>query len=207
MAYFFISLVSAYLIGSIPTSYILSRLKGVDIRQHGSGNIGATNTLRVMGKGMGVMVLVLDMLKGVICVLLLPKIFFNANANISIDMFRVFMAGASVFGHIWTIFLNFKGGKGVATTLGVFLALSPKPAIAAILIWLIVVILSKYVSLSSIIMMLAMPAMMLFFAQPVSYAILGVILCIVIGYTHRQNIDRLFRGTEHKIGEKIRPKP
>lgn len=202
-----IAAIVAYLIGSIPTSYIVSRLsKGIDIRQYGSGNIGATNTLRVLGKKMGAIVLVIDVLKGVFCVLVLPKIFFHAQAHLTLTTFKAFMAASAVFGHVWAIFLKFKGGKGVATTLGVFLALSPKPAIAAILIWLLVVVVTKYVSLSSLIMMLSLPVFMFMFNQPFSYMILSILLCVLIFYTHNQNIKRLTIGKEHKITKKMASK-
>ena len=204
MIIFIAAIFLAYLIGSIPTSYIVGRLtKGIDIRKYGSGNVGATNTLRVLGKKMGALVLLMDMAKGAFCVVVLSAVFYGNQLNIGLPAFKACIAAFVVFGHIWTIFLKFKGGKGVATTCGVVLALAAAPALIAILIWLIVVILSKYVSLSSLIMMLSLPLLLLAFNQPYPYVILAVTLLITISYTHRENIKRLATGRENKITEKI----
>ena len=206
MIQFIAAIIIAYLIGSIPTSYIAGRVtKGIDIRQYGSGNVGATNTLRVLGKKMGAAVLLIDMAKGAFCVIFLPAIFFSNQLHISLPIFKAYIAAFVIFGHISTIFLKFKGGKGVATTCGVFLSLSTIPAIIAILIWVLTVIISKYVSLSSLIMIISLPFLMLIFKQPLAYLILSITLCIIISYTHRSNIKRLISGQENKI-IKNRPK-
>ena len=205
MIQFIAAIIIAYLIGSIPTSYITGRLtKGIDIRKYGSGNVGATNTLRVLGKKMGAVVLLIDMAKGAFCVIVLPAIFFSNQLHIGLPIFKAYIAAFVIFGHIWTIFLKFKGGKGVATTCGVFLALSTIPASIAILIWVLTVIISKYVSLSSLIMMVSLPFLILMFKQPRAYLILSITLCILISYTHRSNIKRLIFGQENKI---IKNKP
>lgn len=205
MIQFIAAIILAYLIGSIPTSYITGRLtKGIDIRKYGSGNVGATNTLRVLGKKMGAVVLLIDMAKGAFCVIVLPAIFFSNQLHIGLPIFKAYIAAFVIFGHIWTIFLKFKGGKGVATTCGVFLALSTIPALIAILIWVLTVIISKYVSLSSLIMMVSLPFLILMFKQPRAYLILSITLCILISYTHRSNIKRLIFGQENKI---IKNKP
>lgn len=205
MIQFIAAIILAYLIGSIPTSYIAGRLtKGIDIRKYGSGNVGATNTLRVLGKKMGAVVLLIDMAKGAFCVIVLPAIFFSNQLHIGLPIFKAYIAAFVIFGHIWTIFLKFKGGKGVATTCGVFLALSTIPALIAILIWVLTVIISKYVSLSSLIMMVSLPFLILMFKQPRAYLILSITLCILISYTHRSNIKRLIFGQENKI---IKNKP
>jgi len=205
MIQFFAAIILAYLIGSVPTSYIAGRLtKGIDIRQYGSGNVGATNTLRVLGKKMGATILLIDMAKGAFCVIVLPAIFFSNQLHISLPIFKAYIAAFVIFGHIWTIFLKFKGGKGVATTCGVFLSLSTIPAIIAILIWVLTVIISKYVSLSSLIMIISLPFLMLMFNQPRAYLILSITLCVLISYTHRSNIKRLIFGQENKI---IKNKP
>ncbi|UCH12259.1 MAG: glycerol-3-phosphate 1-O-acyltransferase PlsY [Candidatus Omnitrophota bacterium] len=205
MIQFIAAIIIAYLIGSIPTSYIAGRVtKCIDIRQYGSGNVGATNTLRVLGKKMGAAVLLIDMAKGAFCVIVLPAIFFSNQLHISLPIFKSCIAAFVILGHIWTIFLKFKGGKGVATTCGVFLSLSTIPAIIAILIWFLTVIISKYVSLSSLIMMVSLPFLILIFKQPRAYLILSITLCILISYTHRSNIKRLIYGQENKI---IKNKP
>lgn len=201
MLQFFIAIILAYLIGSIPTSYIVGRLtKGIDIRKYGSGNVGATNTLRVLGKRMGALVLLTDMAKGALCIIILPAVF--SNGQLSLPVLKAFIAASVIFGHIWTIFLRFKGGKGVATTCGVFLTLSTLPALIGILIWLFVVILSKYVSLSSLVMAGSLPFLMLVFHRPYPYTLLSIFIFIVVIYTHRNNIKRLISGTENKIPQK-----
>lgn len=205
MIQFIAAIILAYLIGSIPTSYIAGQLtKGIDIRKYGSGNVGATNTLRVLGKKMGATVLLIDMAKGAFCVIVLPTIFFSNQLHISLPVFKAYIAAFVIFGHIWTIFLKFKGGKGVATTCGVFLSLSTIPAIIAILIWVLTVIISKYVSLSSLIMIISLPFLILIFKQPRAYLILSITLCVLISYTHRSNIKSLIFGQENKI---IKNKP
>jgi len=199
----FISIISAYLIGSIPTAYIAGKInRGIDIRDFGSGNVGATNTLRVLGKKMGILVLIIDMLKGAFCVLILPDIFYNSQMNIDISVLKAALAGFAICGHIWTVFLKFKGGKGVATTCGAILALSLKPALLALGLFILCVYISKYVSLSSIIMMAGVILFMLLYNQPISYVILSIILFFIICYTHRTNIKRLIIGTENKINNK-----
>ncbi|MFH0732655.1 MAG: glycerol-3-phosphate 1-O-acyltransferase PlsY [Candidatus Omnitrophota bacterium] len=201
MLQFLLAVISAYLIGSIPTGYILGRMtKGVDIRQHGSGNVGATNALRVMGKTAGAIVLGADMVKGAVCVALLPILFYSCQLQMSLPAFRAFIAASAIAGHIWTIFLKFKGGKGVATTCGVCLVLSFVPTAAALLIFIIALKITKYVSLSSIIMAFSLPILMLLFRQPFEYILFGIILFFVISYTHRENINRLMQGKENRIG-------
>lgn len=203
MTNFLIAMVLAYLIGSIPTGYIVARAaKGIDIRDYGSGNVGATNTMRVLGKRLGALVLLVDMAKGAFCVLVLPAMFYTCNMHTSLAAFKVYIAAFAIFGHIWTIFLKFKGGKGVATTCGVFLTMAPLPALVALLIWLFVVSISKYVSLASLVMSAALPLLMLVFRQPYPYFIISLILFLLITYTHRENIKRLFSGTEAKITKK-----
>lgn len=190
-----VTVVLAYLIGSIPTAYIVGKLtKGIDIRQHGSGNIGATNTLRVLGKKMGVLVLLADMAKGIFCVLVLPP------QNDAI--FKVFIAAAVVFGHIWTIFLGFKGGKGIATTLGVFFALTPVATVCSVIIWIIIFKLSRYVSLASLAMMTALPVLIFTFRHSNNYLFLAITLLITSSYTHKSNIKRLISGSENKFTKK-----
>lgn len=195
----------SYLLGSIPTSYIMAKLiKGIDIRKHGSGNVGATNLMRTVGKVPGGIAFMLDAAKGAIPVLLLCDIFYEPGNFITEPMFKVILGLAAVCGHIWTIFLKFKGGKGVATTIGVFAGLSPLASALALLVWLVTAFLFKYVSLSSITMSISLPIFMLILNKPIEYIILSLIACLFIIYTHRSNIKRIAEGTEYKIGKKIK---
>jgi len=207
MAYLNIIFAAAisYLIGAIPTSYIIAKLlKGIDIREFGSGNVGATNLMRVVGKVPGVIGLLLDVLKGVLPVVLLAGLFYRQGIAVSEPLFKVILALCVVSGHIWTIFLKFKGGKGVATTIGVFLGLAPLITFFGLVIWLVVALIFRYVSLGSLAMATSLPILMALFNRPVEYTILSVVLCIFIYYRHRQNIRRLLDGTEYKIGHRLK---
>lgn len=207
---FFFSVITAYLLGSIPTSFIFAKLlKGIDITQYGSGNIGATNTLRILGKLPAIAVLLADILKGVIAVTIVAGYFLKFNIPVSEKLFKAMLGFSCVGGHCWMLFLGFKGGKGVATSLGVLLGLiKPVTSLltimgAGILIWGLVVYRFRYVSLGSIVVSLSMPILMIVFNQPLEYTLLCVTLCIIICYKHKSNIERLIKGQEHKIGEKI----
>jgi len=195
----------AYLVGSIPTSYIFAKLlKGIDIREHGSGNVGATNLMRTVGKAPGVIALILDAGKGLFAVIFIASAFYWKGFPVSEPLFRVILGVLAVSGHIWTIFLRFKGGKGVATAIGVFLGLSPIVTTISLLIWLILVLIFRYVSLGSIAMALSMPILMLIFKAPFEYVVLAITLCLFICYKHKANIKRLLAGTEYKIGQRIK---
>jgi len=198
------SIFLSYLIGSIPTSYIFAKLiKGIDIRDHGSGNVGATNLMRTAGKVPGVIALILDALKGVLAVTVIANIFYFQNSIISEPCFRVILGIFAVGGHIWTVFLKFKGGKGVATALGVFIGLAPLVTLISLGIWLIFVVLFKYVSLGSIAMCLSMPVLMYLYGTHIEYIILSITLCIFICYKHKTNISRLIKRQEYKIGQRV----
>ncbi len=201
----FLFFLSAYLIGSVPTAYIVGRLvKGVDIRKHGSGNVGATNVFRVVGKKWGIFVLVLDILKGVFPVLL-AGIFYNRYFSDGIDVvYLKLLAGFfAVCGHNWPIFLKFKGGKGVAATAGIVLAVFPKAFFPVLFIFFTVVFVFRYVSLASIISTLFFPLFLyIFYKNLDSFPVLfffSLILAIFIVYRHRENIKRLIKGEERKI--------
>ena len=197
----FVSIVLSYLIGSIPTAYIFGRLlKGIDIREHGSGNVGATNAFRVLGKGPGTIVLILDILKGVIVTTLIVKI-----SGIMDSWMPVLLGLIAVCGHNWTIFLNFKGGKGIATGLGVLIGLaivieSMRPVLLIVLgTWLIVFCASGYVSLASIITAVILPIMMTVFNQDFILKIFGIVLCVFVVFRHKPNIKRLLEGKENRV--------
>lgn len=189
------ALLVAYLLGSIPTAYVVARyLKGFDIRRYGSGNVGATNAFRTMGTGPGLLVLVIDVLKGTIPVLL--------GRALGGDWLAVLAGLAAMAGHSWSIFLSFHGGRGVATAAGVFLALAPAALFWAFVIWLIVLLSTRYVSLSSIVAAAAAPVLVLFFHRPLPYFLFTLLAASLIIYRHKPNIKRLLAGTEPKLGER-----
>ncbi|MCB9165040.1 MAG: glycerol-3-phosphate 1-O-acyltransferase PlsY [Flavobacteriales bacterium] len=196
------SMVVAYLIGSIPTSVWWGRaFFGVDVRAHGSRNAGATNTFRVLGPRAGVPVLLIDILKGFVPVRLLPN-FSDLQPDTAPWMwFRVALVGAAVIGHLYPVFASFKGGKGVATSLGGVLAVHPGAAAICVLVFAIVFLLSRYVSLGSLCAALAFPLAVIIIYKEFSAVKIGfaVVLCLLVFYTHRENIMRLLRGEENRM--------
>ena len=194
----------AFLLGSIPTAVWLGKsVYGVDVREHGSGNPGATNTFRVLGKRAGILVMLLDIIKGLLATSLaipLMKMGFIGEANLII--FKIIFGIAAVFGHIFSVFLNFRGGKGVATLLGMMIAIDYEVSLICISIFILTLILTKYVSLASILSALAFPSILLFVprfktAEPL-LVIFGFFLFIVIVWTHHKNIRRMIDGEERK---------
>ena len=193
---------ASYLIGSIPTSFLIAKTRGVDVRKEGSGNVGATNVLRAVGKLPAAIALIIDVAKGVIAVTLLVSFFFVPEGPISFNAFRALLGLSAVIGHNWSIFLKFKGGKGVATTCGVLMILLPKAMAIAALVFLITIFLTKYVSLGSILLSLAVPIAAALFSRDIELVLLAITLCILISYKHKSNIKRLLAGTENKLGHK-----
>ena len=192
MTQVWIMLIAAYFLGSIPTGLPLAKAAGVDIRSTGSGNIGATNVYRTLGRSVGVMTLIGDCLKGLLPVLLAKYLHMA-------DIWVAAIGLAAFLGHVYTIFLGFKGGKGVATALGVFLGVAPLAVCGALLVFVGVVWWSRYISLGSIAAAAAMPLILaLSEAQPAKLLMATVIATIVIG-KHRQNFQRLRAGTENKF--------
>ena len=196
-----ISVVLAYLIGSIPVAYIFGRLlKNLDIREHGSGNMGATNAFRVLGKGPGTIVLILDILKGIIPVTILANLFGLGDA-----LSLVIISLAAVAGHNWTVFLNFKGGKGMATSLGVLIGLAIQlPGLRIVLglstlIWMVLFLSWGYVPLASISAAIALPVLMVIFNAPFVMTMMAIVLCVFIVFRHSSNIKRLARGQENRV--------
>lgn len=183
----------AYLTGSIPTGIIVAKILGApDPRTVGSGNIGATNVGRAAGKTAGIITLIGDILKGYAIMLLAFYVFGDSPKEISI-------AGIAVFlGHLFPIFLKFKGGKGVATALGIYLFINPIYAILSLILFIIITAISKYVSVGSIIAAASLPLLLLH--SP--YATLAIIILVLIVLRHSENIKRLIQGTENKIGTK-----
>jgi len=200
------ALLLSYLLGSLPTAYLFGKaLKGIDIRKVGSGNVGATNALRVLGKRAGITVLLIDILKGFIAVTLLVEFFVNKPHLWQAQNLRIFMGLCCICGHNWTIFLRFKGGKGIATSFGVLLGLSMKvPGLnivmgLIILTWLLVFFSSRIVSLASIIAALALPILCLFFKQPFPLIAVSLLLCIFVIIRHKANLARIFQGKEPRL--------
>ncbi len=198
---FILGVICSYLLGSIPTAFIYGKMsKGIDIRQHGSGNVGATNVFRVLGKGPGILVLILDILKGAAAVTVIPR-FLGIEGTIP----KVILALVVVSGHNWTIFLRFKGGKGIAASLGALIGLAVeitllRPVLLwTVLVWLICFLLTGFVSLSSVIASVCLPLSMVWMNQPIELICLGVIFCVFVVIRHRPNIRRLFSGQEPRI--------
>ncbi len=196
-----LAIIVSYIIGSIPTAYIFGKLlKGLDIRQHGSGNVGATNVFRVLGKGPGICVLVLDILKGVLAVAFVGDLFGTTAV-----FHRILLAVGVVCGHNWTVFLQFKGGKGIATSLGVLIALAIKIAairivlVVTLIIWLVCFLSTAFVSLSSIVAATLLPIVMVLTGQNFSLIMLGIVFCLFVVYRHRPNIQRLLSGKEPRV--------
>jgi len=198
-----LSIAVSYFLGSIPFALVITKLfKGVDIRKLGSGNVGATNVYRTVSKPVGVIVLILDAVKGFLAVAVISGIFYKMGPNepvISLELFRILSGAASICGHNWTIFLRFKGGKGIATSTGVLLALAPKALLISATVWFIVVLISHYVSLASILASAAFPAITAILGYPKEIIILTITLAIISGYKHKTNISRLISGKEAKI--------
>ena len=198
-------LCGAYLLGSVPTGLLIGRLlKGVDVRQHGSGTVGATNVYRVVGKLPGLIVLLVDTVKGWFPVALLAGWSMQWGVTASADTVKILLGLAAVAGHIWNPFLQFKGGRGVATSLGVLLGLSPAVGLSTLAVWIIVVLFTRYVSIASVAAALAAPFLMAFFGLPTRWVLGGILVGLAVIARHRPNILRLLHGEEHQFGK---PKP
>lgn len=200
------SLVFSYLLGSIPTGYIFGRLfKGIDLRKHGSGNMGATNAFRVLGKPIGTAVLVLDIFKGALAVLASSWFVDTRSAGISKELLMCLSAISAVCGHNWTIFLRFRGGKGIATSLGALIAfaiLIPGFIWVVLLIlglWLVIFLWSGFVSLASVISSAALPLLSISFRLPTEIIIFVFILAVFSLIRHKSNISRLLQNNENRV--------
>jgi len=201
-----VALLASYLIGSIPTAYLFGRiLKGIDIRKVGSGNVGATNALRTLGKGPAVTVLFLDILKGFVVVVFLGNFFWDKPVLLPTQNLRILMGLFCICGHNWTIFLQFKGGKGIATTFGVLLGISLKiPGLnlvigLLILIWFIVFFAFRIVALASICSAIALPVFSLLFKLPSMLIYLNLLLCVFVVIRHKANLVRIFQAKEPRL--------
>jgi len=193
--------IGAYLLGSIPSAvWIGKAVKGVDVREHGSKNAGATNTMRVLGVKTGIPVLLIDVFKGFAAVkLALFSLTFETGTNAFVT-FQLVLGAVAVLGHVFPVFAGFRGGKGVATIVGILLALHWQATLIAIVLFLITLLISKYVSLSSLMMGLSFPVSVIFVfkTESISLKIFSVAVCILLFVTHRKNISRLLNGNENK---------
>jgi len=209
-----IVVVLSYLVGSIPTSIIVTKIaRGIDIRNHGSGNAGGTNVIRVLGPKVGLLVIALDILKGYVATMLVVKLmygpipFTNSTPFEDITVVRIIAGCAAILGHVWTAFGGFRGGKGIATAGGVLLGLATIELLVVIGVFSLVFLLSRYVSLGSIAAAIALPLTMLFrhnifHADLEGYHTLiffSIGIALLLIYTHRENIKRLLAGTEHRL--------
>lgn len=193
------AVISAYLVGSFPTSFILAKtLKGVDIRQVGSKNAGATNVLRTVGKIPALITLIVDIFKGVLVVTVVANFFYRFEQYLDYEFYRALLALTVVCGHMWPVFLRFKGGKGIATTLGIMAVLTPKAFVVSLGAWLIVFFITNYVSLASIVLVISIPIFSAVFNKSFSIILLTSIICILTTYKHKENIKRLLKGEESK---------
>lgn len=196
-----ILIVLAYLIGSFPSAvWISKRVYGIDIREHGSGNAGATNTFRILGSKAGTGVMILDMLKGFIAVKLSLLSAYSWTSE-AITNLQIFLGLAAVLGHIFPIWADFRGGKGIATLFGMILAIQPLAAVSLVGVFLLMLYLTRYVSLSSISASIAFPIMILliFKAPELSYRIFAIATACLVVLTHYKNINRLLSGNESKV--------
>ncbi|MBP1647009.1 MAG: plsY [Bacteroidetes bacterium] len=206
--------VLSYLVGSVPTSIIVAKLrKGIDIRQHGSGNAGGTNVIRVLGWKTGVFVILIDMAKGLIATMWIARLmqgpipFENSTPFDDFTVVQIIAGCAAILGHIWTLFAGFRGGKGIATAGGMLIGVAPVEVGISFGVFLIVFLISHYVSLGSLSAAVAFPLTM-FFRENVflvdiegyqTLIFFSIAISLLIIYTHRSNIRRLLRGTENRI--------
>ncbi len=184
---------TAYLLGSVPTGYIVGSLAGVDVRKAGSGNVGATNVARVVGKRQGIFTLVADAAKGFIPVILALNLDLTPVAT-------VFVGIAAFLGHLYPVFLRFRGGKGVATALGVFLGLAPAATVVLMVVFVVVLIATRFVSLSSMVAAASAPVVLWLLLYPRISIGMSFFIAVMIVLRHRENIQRLLSGAEPRCG-------
>ena len=196
----------AYLLGSVPTGFLVAQARGVDIRAVGSGNIGATNVLRTLGKPAGIFVLVMDALKGWVAVVLMTRLVllaFGLGADgARMEVCQIIAALCAILGHNYTCWLHFKGGKGIATSAGVLLALVPWALITIFIIWIVVFAVTRYVSLGSLAAAAALPFASWVTHESLTKVIVTGAMAALAIYKHKGNIQRLLNGTEPRFGQK-----
>ncbi|NTV89449.1 MAG: glycerol-3-phosphate 1-O-acyltransferase PlsY [Clostridiales bacterium] len=196
--------VLGYLLGSINSSIIVGRINGIDIRKHGSGNAGTTNALRVLGKKAAVLVLAGDLLKGVLSYLAGYYLvgLFTAPAGAGSDVGGMIAGTAAIIGHVWPVYFGFKGGKGVLTSLSVLLMMDWQTALILLGIFIIIVAITRYVSLGSVIGAALLPVFTLVLGRDAVHVVFSAIIGILLIVMHRANIKRLLEGSESKLGAK-----
>ncbi len=201
---YFVLILFGYLLGSIPTGYWITKaIRGIDIRQYGSKSTGATNVLRCAGKGWAAVVLAIDVAKGYFPVLLSFHL-ESTNSNSLVTHWQLLpplVAAACILGHSKSVFLQFQGGKSAATGLGTLLALKPLVALSSLMLWVLVVVITKYVSLASIVTSVFACAAMIIGHAPISYLVLIFLAATYVIYRHQANIMRLLSGHEPKLGQ------
>ena len=206
---YILTALAGYLLGSIPTGFLVAEARGVDIRTVGSGNIGATNVFRYLGKPAGVFVLLVDALKGLLAVIVLSKLmagWFYPEANLlEREWFEICAGISAILGHNYTCWLYFKGGKGIATSAGVLAALVPGPLAIILSIWIIVTALTRYISLASICASFTLPFASLLTHRSLKMIIVTAVMGTLAIYKHKANIKRLIAGTETRISIKKTP--
>jgi len=196
-----VAVIISYLAGSIPSAYIAGKARGIDLRKHGSGNLGATNVVRVLGAKIGAAVFIADFLKGFLPVFVLPAY----TETLRPDLWALVFGAAAILGHVKPIFLLGKGGgKGVATASGVFTALAVVPMLIAEAVWIIVFYFTRYVSLASLLAAAVLPiAILAWYRKPLGPVfIASIVIVLFVFWTHRANIGRLRRGEEHRFVKK-----
>jgi glycerol-3-phosphate acyltransferase PlsY len=191
-------IIFSYLLGSISFGYLIAKtLKGVDIRKFGSGNAGATNISRLMGFKFAIIVLILDAFKGLLAIII--------PSYLGSETWVTLLCGlAVIIGHNWPVFFAFKGGRGAATTLGVFLGLAPIPTLVVFCLFIAIILISRYVSLGTIVAAVLIPLTMYLLSYPLNYFIFGLSVCFILLWRHYPNIKRLLQGRESKLGDKVK---
>ena len=202
---YFLAALAGYLLGSCPNGFLVSRSRGLDIRKHGSGNIGATNVLRVLGKKWGYLVFFLDALKGFVAVWIGFLLAKQVSATISADLLGIMAGLFCILGHTFPVWLRFRGGKGVATSAGVLLGLMPLAVFSVLAVWIILFYTTRYVSVASILAAASLPAFVyayLHFGLLSGQMLLpfSILIAAVVVWRHRSNMRRLFQGTEERFG-------
>jgi len=207
LGYILVAVVS-YLLGSIPSGFLVAKARGIDIRSVGSGNIGATNVLRILGKPAGIFVMLADALKGALAVLIAVRVigpwFSGMTGNQANEWYGVCAGVAAILGHNFTCWLSFKGGKGIATSAGVLVALVPWSLVIILAVWIVTIALTRFVSLASVLASATLPFAAWMTGESLTMILITGGLAVLAIYKHRTNIKRLLSGTESRIGS---PKP
>lgn len=199
-----ISMLIAYLVGSIPTGFLIAKYKtNTDLRGFGSGSVGATNVFRAAGKLAALVTLILDILKGYIAVTVLSDMLYSFRLGVSLNEYCAIMGFCAVVGHNWPIFLRFKGGKGVATSAGVLLGISPLLVLIGLCAWLVVFIFTRVVSISSIVAAVVIPISAYMVGNSTAVRMLAIALALLMVIRHHGNIKRIAKGEEKKISVRI----